>query len=272
MKYFRLGITLVFIITCAVFTAFFVNKRIHTDKTIPQITVEENDLYISVNDDDSALLKGVKASDGKDGDLTDSIIVESISTFINPGECKITYAVCDSDKHVAHKSRTLHYVDYTEPKFTLQKSLVFSSDSAISLKNAIGAVDSIDGDISSNVVLTVPDYEKGQTGSFVVKAEAFNSKGDSITAEFPMTIEETEANAPTIVLNSYLDYIKAGVKLNPYKYLEGAVDYAGNDLTSSVTYKVRKDSGSSGLYKIDYYVTDQRGTEGHTQLLILPEN
>lgn len=271
MKYFRIGVVVAFIVTVLVFTKYYIENHIRADHTYPSIQVEEAEIKAPIDASDEYLLQGVTATDPKDGDITEKLIVESISSFIEPGVCKVTYAVCDADKHVAHASRKLIYEGYKKPQFTLSRALIYSVHDPITLKTVIGAEDVIDGDISENVILTIPEYETGDSGIFTIHAETFNSKGDTVSADFPLVVEDSDPSGPVIKLKKYIDYIENGSSVNPYKYLESATDVYGHDVTASVIYKAHKGS-NNGLYTIDFYATDSRGLTGHTALIIMPEN
>ena len=111
MKLLRLCVTLLFIIVLAVFIIFQF-QQIKTDKTLPKITVAEGILDVTIDVTTEKLLEGVTAYDEKDGDLTDKIVVESISRFTEPGISIVKYAVCDSNNHVSFATRTIRYTNY----------------------------------------------------------------------------------------------------------------------------------------------------------------
>ena len=112
MKLLRIGVLVLFVIVSAVFGWMFIDEKLNADKTVPVITIESELLEVSLEADNEELLKGVSAYDEKDKDITDRIIVESVSNFIDDGVCKVTYAVCDNDNHVAKKTRKIKYKDY----------------------------------------------------------------------------------------------------------------------------------------------------------------
>ena len=72
---------------------------------------------METGDSEERLLEGVTAYDGKDGDLTSKVFVESISNFVEPGVSNVTYVVYDADRHAAKASRKVVYLDYTPPRF-----------------------------------------------------------------------------------------------------------------------------------------------------------
>ena len=272
MRFFQIAVAVIFLICCCVCSAFFLNNRLNRDLTIPKITFDSDEIHVSVSATDDDLLKGVEATDTKDGNISSKLIIESISNFIEPAKAEIIYAVCDNDKHVAHNKRTVIYDDYSSPVFGLNSPLIFSVDRSITLTDAFCATDVIDGDISDNIILTVPDYEQGSEGIFTVHAMVSNSKGDTVNADFPLVVEEMDNDAPAIELTQYYLRVKSGDKVDPKKYIASAYDSAGNDLTASVTYKYKKEAVTQGLYKVDYYVRSVNGSQGHTILLIAPEN
>ena len=107
MKPMRIIVLIAFFFIAVASLAVFVSEKINEDKTIPVITVEEELLEVSLKATDEEMLKGVTAHDEKDGDLTDHIIIESISGFTEKGISKITYAVCDNNNNVAKATRKI---------------------------------------------------------------------------------------------------------------------------------------------------------------------
>ena len=166
MRIMRISVTVLFILTLIAFLGVFIFQQKNEDETIPVITMENDFIEVDCDATNEDFLKGVKASDEKDGDLTSEVIVESVSRFIEPGVCEVKYAVCDSNNHVAHATRKVRYKDYKAPKFKLKNSLCFSLYENFNIPSNITAVDSIEGDISGNVVISSPDYTSAVTGNF----------------------------------------------------------------------------------------------------------
>ena len=71
------------------FFAYLMHRKAVTKNTAPVITCATDELHVSVNATEKDLLMGVTAMDAEDGDLTDSIIIESISQFVEKGTCTI---------------------------------------------------------------------------------------------------------------------------------------------------------------------------------------
>ena len=270
MRILRIVVLIVFIGVSAIFAKYYYSEVRSEDKTLPVIKVEEELISVSTKVENDEFLVGLSAYDEKDGDITDKIIVESISKFYEPGVCKITYAVCDSDNHVATATRKVRYEGYTAPKFTLERPLLFNLGERVNLSAIVGAVDCLEGDISHNVIVTSNDYKSGQQGIFHVEMKVSNTKGDIVTLRAPMIIEEKEVRAPEILLTHNIVYTTAGHKLNLEKYIDTVTDAEGNEIdpalvtiNSEIKYKV------PGAYSVHYNVTDSLDRNGHTILTVV---
>lgn len=269
MKILRLVVSLIFVVTTALYAYFLVTEKIKNDETLPVITLKEEVLEVDIDATKEDLLSGVTAFDEKDGDLTDKVIVESVSNFIEPGLCRVTYAVCDNNSHVATATRKIRYKGYTSPKFTLSEDLCYSLYERLDVSKAIGAVDCIEGDISTNIVISSEDYTSSIEGVFNIQATVTNSKGDTSTITVPLIIEDRSLSAPTIELKEFLVYSEPNKKIDFKKYLDSAEDSRGNDLTKDVTIETNIDVSKEGSYTVHYYVTDKNGVVGHSVLTVI---
>lgn len=271
MKVLRIATLILFAITACLFAWFYFDTRINTDLTYPQIQIEEPLLEISIHDGEDVLLQGVTASDGKDGDLTSKVIVESISQFSEENICTVTYAVADGDRHVAKSTRKIRYTDYIPPHFVLTQPVVFSVGKTIDIGSMVGAVDCIDGDISNRVIVTATDYEVNTAGVFGLALQTTNSKGDIVYLDLNIFVEETNIRAPIIELTDYLIYVKQGQKLNFEDFVAAITPTYNKIDESSILISETYDPYTPGVYAIHYYVLDTLGNEAHTVLTVVVE-
>jgi hypothetical protein len=269
MRIFRLAIVVLFFITSAVFGMYFVNTKLTEDNTIPVIKIEEELIEVSFETTDEELLKGVTAYDEKDKDITDRVIVESVSRFVSDGVCKVTYAVCDSDNNVANATRKIKYKDYESPKFSISGGLCFSVYDSIDLSKLITADDCIDGDITRNIIITSEDFTKSTAGVFGLEISVSNSKGDLSIINIPLVVEDRSVSAPKIKLSEYLIYVKPGEEVDFSKYLVEARDRLNSNLTSNVRIETNADLNKEGTYSVHYYVNDSTNAQGHTILNVI---
>ena len=271
LKVLRIVTLILFVLTVGLFAIFHINNKRATDTTIPEIKIEGDLLHVNINATDKDLLKGVTAYDGKDGDITKKVIVESISPFIEKGVCEVTYAVCDSNKHVVKNSRNIKYVDYTPPKFTLDRALVFSVGEEVDILSSMGATDAIDGDISDKVVLTATDYTADVVGVFTVNMQATNSKGDIVYLNLPLHIEEVSVAAPLVELKEYIMYVKKGEKPNFNSNIAAVSTRSGQAIKYTSHISTDFDSNTPGVYSVHYYVKNELDYQTHTILTVVVE-
>ena len=93
---------LVLIVLClGVFYSYRAIVRARTDTQPPVITINPEPVEISVNAPKGILLQDVTAEDDVDGNVTDSIIMESIRLLDSDGRISVGYAAFDSAGNVA---------------------------------------------------------------------------------------------------------------------------------------------------------------------------
>ena len=272
MKFYRIAVVGIFVVMTAVFGYTYIINYMSTDTTYPIIHLEDDVLEISVNADASEFLDGVTARDGKDGDISDKVIVESVSKFIKPGICKVTYAVCDADNHVATAVRKVKYTDYKSPQYVLNESLCYSVYEAINFKDAISVSDCFDGDLSNSMILTSNDYTGSAEGVFTIDATVTSSRGDTVDISFPFIVENRSLTAPQIELSQYLLYTKKGKTVDPEQFIVSATDNKDEDITEDITIDTNLDVNKKGTYLIHYYAVAERGERGHSVLIVVVGN
>ncbi len=269
MRVLRITVTIIFAVVAIVFSGFYISEKINADATFPIINIESGVLEVSFDANEAELLKGVTATDGKDGDLTDKIIIQSVSNFLDDGVCKVTYAVCDSNNNVATATRKIRYINYTSPKFSMVKPTCFSIYGGVNITDVFRAYDCIDGDISRDIIITSKDFTGSVAGVFELEVSVTNSKGDTSMVNIPLIVEDRSVTAPEIKLNEYLIYTNVGDEVDFTKSLVEAIDNFGTDITSAVRIEENVDFSKAGTYSVHYYVTDSRGNQGHTVLNVI---
>lgn len=270
MKLIRILISIIFVIVVGAWSVNLILSKTVRDHTPPVITSESDVLELSVNDDRNKLLEGLTATDDRDGDITDSILIGTHSKFISKGVCDITYLVFDSSNNVGKYTRRIKYTDYTEPVFSLTGPLMFSSGDTVSMFPKISLMDSLDGDISSKVKIVVNDVDSSKVGTYYVTFEASNSYADVVNRKLPVNIVNDPIDGPRIELSDYLIYVNIGDKINPKKYLKSVSDkYDSSTNTDKVSIISTVDTRSAGVHQVKYEYTDSKGLTGHTFLIVI---
>lgn len=255
----------------------------------PVLELDNDTIEVSVRDDESALLKGVRASDEEDGDLTDSVIVESLGRFNKDGRRIVTYAVVDSDDRVAHASREIVYSDYTYPQFSLDKPLVFEKGTT-NITSGIHAWDCLEGDISSDVrVVAYDGIDVSNIGKYSAELRVTSAAG--AVSVLPVTIEIYNSAylsvTPFLELTKYVVYVPRGARFDAAEYLKSATikgvrytfekDKEKDDTASKadvLSYKdvdiqSNVDPDVPGSYQVQYTLRDAENAAGSAILYVV---
>ena len=104
-----------FILVLLAFCGLRIYRRVTVDTTPPVITCSSDSIDVSVTAGEDALLQGVMASDDRDGDLTDQILIKGVTPALADSSAQVTYIVFDSANNMATVTRTVRYTDYQAP-------------------------------------------------------------------------------------------------------------------------------------------------------------
>lgn len=233
----RIFVILFFLVSVAVWKGYDVLNSLRTDRSLPVITMTSDSVTISVKDGDAAILNGVTAEDAGDGDLTEKIFIENRKHFIEKGKFTVTFAVADSDNHVARATREVIYSDYISPQFELSEPLDFpkakSAQDDVDIAANLSAHDVLDGNISNKIRIS-GEYTLSthSAGEYPMEFIVMNNMGDTTT--LPVTVkiyDPTEVNGlPKIRLRNYLVNISAGSWIDLDDMIE-RIEYRGMTYT-----------------------------------------
>lgn len=235
-----------------------------SDTKAPEITMETQTLEVSVEDPKSALLQGIAATDKKDGDVTDSLVVENITLLDSSGTASVTFAAFDGAGNIARGERKVVYTDYISPRFTLEKPLVYTQGTNFDMLSNVGAEDVFDGDIQHRVRAAVLGEETmTSAGTYVVQFQVTNSLGDTHTQNFPVEITMGEYNDASMELSRYILYLPVGAGFNAQSYLKSftyqrnRMDLTGGNLPSGLKLETKGQvqTQNPGTYTVSYELT-----------------
>ena len=195
----RIFVIILFLFAIGVFSGYSLYQRFMVDKKPPVITMDQPTIHVKCADPDSEYLKGVTAQDNKDGDVTDSLMIETKTNFIEPGRFKVSIAAFDKDNNISKVNREIIYDDYESPEIKIEQDLRFpatgdtSKFSTSSILSRISAHDRIDGDISAQLQITYEsDVNITRAGKYEATVSVTNSFGD--VSKLPITIEVYDPN------------------------------------------------------------------------------
>ena len=273
-------------LSAALFLGYRAWDGIRTDTTPPRITVSGEALQVSVSDPKTALLQGITAQDDKDGDVTASLLVESISMLDSSGTIEVSVAAFDHSGNVSKTTRTARYTDYESPRFSLNRPLLFPSNSSFDLMDAISADDPLDGNIQHRIrANSLDNTTVNGLGSHSVEFRVTNSLGDTVRLTLPVEVYYADAYGMEVSLTDYLIYLDAGTDFEARRYLSGVTrnretislkDGLPDNYSLRITGEVNTDV--PGVYPVDYTLTcvqlTSTGTQyitGFTRLIVVVE-
>lgn len=253
------------------------------DRTGPVITVDEELLEISVKDPEEVLLQGIQAIDKRDGDVTASLLVESIYGITKDNLTTVTYAAFDHSGNVSKIERQVRYKDYRSPRFSLSRSLCVPSGSNFDLLSHVGANDVLDGDINRRVRATLVSDTKSinQVGSHTVRFQVTNDLGDTVVVEMPVEVYDPQWYSAQVELEEYLIYLNKGDVFVPERYLEnfvvrGADINVSNGIPANVQCSITDtvDTHTPGVYSVTYTLSQTQNMTtfaGQSVLIVIVE-
>ena len=227
----------------AVVTVLFLiyrwNEQVKGNNARPVISCPDYPLQVSVSalKDYDMLMQDVTASDMEDGDISDNIVIESVSQFVEPGHCIITYVAFDNNNRVARATRHLYLTDYTSPAFEIIAPLEFSYSTNFSPLDCIRAYDCIDGDLSKRIKMTWLNADDDLTniGAHNIEFSVTNSMGDTSRLEAEVVVYDrtyTEQRMiPNIKLKSYLIYLDRNMYIDFVGDYVESISVMGEDYT-----------------------------------------
>lgn len=276
MRNLKIFLCVVTVLAALGFAGMLFYTRVYSDTVPPVITMDSDMVSVSVKTEDrtAAILEGVTASDDRDGDLTDQVMVSSISKLIGVNTAKVNYIVFDSADNMATASRMVCYSDYTAPHFVLNEPLVYGVGDVVALMGRIQAYDTLQGDVTDMIRLSALSINNNVEGIYHVSLRVTNDIGDSSAVTLPVIIRNQMPQSPEITLNESLIYLTVGDDFDPTDYFEnlrrGGTGGQGGYSDLSVDNGV--DMTRSGVYEVHYSYTNTYNYTADAILTVIVED
>lgn len=263
-------ITIVIFVCSCVALGMVKYKQAQQDTDPPVIVSDMETLHIAAKWDEDALRQGLTATDYRDGDLTDEIIVGKVSRFLSKGVCNVEYVVFDHSNNVCFFEREVHFDDYVSPRLKLSQPLMYDLNGNITISDRLTVWDMLDGDISEKLKIVSSNADNMLVGTYELEVEVVNSCGDIVQLNLPLNIVYRDINAPKIELNTYLIYVEVGDIVDPLAYVADVTDKSGRKLDKSLV-KITNfmDISTPGCGQYMFEVTDSNGNQGITYLTVV---
>ncbi len=275
----RLGLLIAVLV---VFGIYIINKFLlynQFDTSYPEILFEQDVLEISVAATKEDLLAGVTATDKKDGDVTASVIIESMSNLLEGNERIVTYAAFDGDNHVGKAEHRVKYTDYKPIRFSLTEPINVSNISASTetILAPLRATDCIDGDISDQIVIADSTMSSLSSDaiSVIYEVQVTNSAGEVANLALPLKVNMSGtnnfSNYGEILLKEYLVYVKAGESVDYASYIEKATFRREEISADNVKIDSNLDTSKAGVYTATYSITQEEESVTCDLIIVVEE-
>lgn len=289
MRRIRIGIGIIFVFAGLIFSGYKVKKVLTEDTVAPVIRSEQDEITVSVEDEESVLLQGLTAEDNKDGNLTDSIRVSSMSHFISERKRTISYVVFDKANLAGTYERTVQYTDYTSPKIYIKSPLRYTVQEIQKedITEAMKASDCLDGDITTEIRIFYNTYFYDlDPGEYPIELQVNNSAGDTCSVPVDFVIvdstDKNEAMKYYPMLSDYIMYTKVnvgvdvlskviGLEQNGREYLYEKDPELKEDTLEKVIVSSTVDYTKPGVYPVECSYTSQEGVTAVTKAYIVVE-
>ncbi|MBT6958693.1 MAG: DUF5011 domain-containing protein, partial [Opitutae bacterium] len=231
------------------------------DTTAPVITLAGG-ASVTIASGSTFIDPGATAVDIIDGDVTSEIVADlTLVDTSKAGTYKVTYNVSDSSGNTAVElsRNVIVSADVIAPVITL----VGDVSVAVEIGNAYTdagatALDNVDGDITSSIVIVNP-VDTSKPGEYVVTFNVADAVGNkAVEVMRIVTVADTVAPVITVVGDTVTN-IEAGEVYTDAGAT--AVDEFEGDLTASIVTTGTVDSSSVGEYTVSYNVTDSSGNK-----------
>lgn len=216
------------------------------DKTGPEITVsEDRKITYEMGGDKKALLDGVKATDKKYGDVSDSLMVEGVRQN-EDGSLEVTYSAVDHSNNVTKVTCKVETVTQQSQEEQQPEGEQIAEPSEAEQESA-------------------EHPEEGQEE----QASEENTEQPEDNSDTEAAIAALPQGSPQLRLSTHHADLEVGSAFQYMDYIESITD--DEDDTSTLYRQIRLvgevDTSQAGEYEVSYYVTDSNHNESNVEKL-----
>lgn len=236
---------------CVLLGAGVVGIYVTGDRQGPKITIPDDSSLTYVEGMDSQLLlEGVVAVDKREGDVSDSLVIENILPNIDKTQASIIYVAKDSKNNVTKKTRAVNYQ---------------TSGSGVPSQNE--NEQQVDGNENQNPVQGEPTDGGENEPSDVTPEPTNETEGGEAANE--AAIASLPAESPKFYLTNYELNLPVGSSFNVLSYVKDIIDDKDSreNLYRNIQIEGNVDNSKAGTYEMKYYVKDSDGNMSNVAIL-----
>ncbi len=235
----RKGLVAVLFLACVALLAGNIVIYVGEDRKGPEITIPQESVVYVDGTDPSVLMTGVSATDNRDGDVTDTVTIESIIPNADETEASVIYVAKDSRNNVTKETRKVQY----------------TTDASAAAQTAADAQ-------TQNT-----DAAAGQSTD--AAASGAQTPEDDGRAQNEAAIAALPAESPRFYLTQYSVELERGADFNQLSYVQDITDDGDSreELYQGIQISGEVDTDTPGDYILEYHVIDSDGNASNTAQL-----
>ena len=239
------GLVAMLFLACAALLAGNVVVYIGEDRNGPEISVPQEEITYVAGTDTSALLNGVTAQDDRDGDVTDTVTIESIIPNADQTGASVVYVAKDSKNNVTKETRTIVYSTDANQAAAQAAAEQAAADQAA--QDQAAAEQAAQGDAAGESAQTTDDG----------------------AAQNEAAIAALSAESPRFYLTQYSVELERGAELNELSYVQDISDDedSRDELYQGIRISGEVDTNTPGEYTLEYHVVDSDGNNSNVAQL-----
>lgn len=176
-----------------------INRRIIVAAPVVKASITVTPDYIEV-DKDSTFdpMSGVTATDEDTGDLTANVVVDGTVDTAIAGSYYLVYTVVGSDSETAYANRTVVVLGIANTaSISGVSNVLISKDVAFNVMDGVSATDTVDGDLTSSIVVT-GSVDISIAGNYILTYKVTGSDGNEVVKSRTITVTES-VGEPTVI-------------------------------------------------------------------------
>lgn len=252
------GIVVGLLALCILLGAGVVGIYVTGDRKGPMITIPDDNSFTYVEGTDSqTLLEGVEAIDQREGDVSDSLLIEIIQPNRDETQASVTYVARDSKNNMTKKTRIVNY-QAEDPE-----SLNSNEDN----QDNNGNGDPNQGDPAMT-------GEDGDTNTGNDSIPVSGTPVDDVPEEDGQAANEAAIAAlpegsPKFYLTQYDLALTIGSSFNSLTYVKEITDDKDTRerLYRNIQVEGEVNSNTAGTYELHYHVVDSDGNSSNVAVL-----
>lgn len=259
------GFIALMIVVCLGLTGVMAFLRLTEDRKAPEIHFQDNEITYVQGEDYEELLLGVTATDNKDGDVTDSLVVESVYPNDDGNTATIVYVARDSSNNIAKANKIVKY-QMNSSKETQTDSDSVSDTGSDSTKEATA---------TNPIPSPGPTQNSGEQNAGAsddAQNQLSEENGSEEDSEEDSEDDDLPAGSPRIKLSKSRVTISRGDSVNRISFVESVTDDKDDKNTLWRRIEITGDEfdrNTPGTYEQIYYVIDTDGNKSNEAKLTI---